>query len=112
MQSLSRQINILTQGRLDMDSFKLDDAVHLQPVVAGEIGVTRPRDDGMTDTVVIAKADKTCGQVLPNVCRHSTVDCDSGSRKHRGCWHGFHNQLQGFDGFGESSTNTTASPST
>jgi hypothetical protein len=49
-----------------MDSFKLDDAVHLQPVVAGAITDTRPGDDGMTDTVVIVKADKACKQVLLN----------------------------------------------
>ena len=56
--------------------------MQLQPVVAGEIRVAKPGDDGMTDTVVIAKAAQTCEQLLPHDFADSrllVVTLDQGS---------------------------------
>lgn len=65
LQSICHQLHLLTGGRLKLESFKLDSAVHLQPVAAGEIRVVRPGDAG-TDTAVIVGADGTSQQVLPD----------------------------------------------
>ena len=84
VQSLSHQISLLTQGRLNIDSFKLDGVgVHLQPVAPGEVRVVRPGDEGMTtDAAVIVKAGQTFEQVLPNDFTNSlllVVNLDQGS---------------------------------
>jgi hypothetical protein len=83
IQALSHQIKLLTDGRLNIDSFKLDSAVHLQPVAPGEVRVVKPGEEGMTtDTAVIVTADQTCEQVLPNDFANSlllVVSLDQGS---------------------------------
>ena len=45
LQSICHQLHLLTGGRLKLESFKLDSAVHLQPVAAGEIRETWRRRD-------------------------------------------------------------------
>jgi hypothetical protein len=82
MQSISHQINIITKGRLTLDSFKLDDTVHLQEVQPGEVRIVRPAADGMTDVAVIVGADKSFRQVLPAALVDSkllVVGLDQGS---------------------------------
>ena len=64
LQSISHQIHILTRGRLTLDSFKLDSAVHLQPVAAGDVRIVKPGGEGMTDTAVVVIANQSCQQVL------------------------------------------------
>ena len=82
MQSISHQIHIITRGRLTLDSFKLDSAVHLQEVQPGEVRIVRPGADGMTDVAVIVGADKSFRQVLPDAVVDSlllVVSLDQGS---------------------------------
>ena len=95
MQSLSHQISLLTKGRLTIDSFKLDDSVHLQPVAPGEIRVVRCGGEGMTDIAVIIKADQTFVQVLPDGFADSLlllVNLDQGSIGAAGMAFGIHHK--------------------
>lgn len=82
MQSLSHQIHIITEGRLQLDSFKLDSAVYLDEVQPGEVRIVRRGEDGMTDTALIVKADKSVQRVLPDTVVSSmllVVGLDQGS---------------------------------
>ena len=65
MQAISNQIHCLTDGVLNIDSFKLDESVHLDEVQPGEVRIVRPGNAGMTDVAMVVRSDRSTQQVLP-----------------------------------------------
>ena len=65
IQAISNQIHCLTDGVLNIDSFKLDESVHLDEVQPGEVRIVRPGNAGMTDVAMVVRSDRSTQQVLP-----------------------------------------------
>ena len=82
LQSLSHQISLLTRGRLTLDSFKLDCAVRLQPVAAGEVRIVQTGPDEVTSVAAIVSPNQPLQRVLPEDFQDSAllvVGLDQGS---------------------------------